>query len=111
MGVNRLKLPSITLDLPRPGSWDLAAAGALLMAVVVAAAAWAAAGARSPGSSLAPSVTLALGGLELLLALASLMLLGKTAKEGTIWGNLAAVGGMLAGIVGVFLIAVIWAAA
>jgi hypothetical protein len=39
------------------------------------------------------------------------LLLGKTAKEGTIWGNLAAIGGMFIGVSGVLLAAALWVAA
>jgi hypothetical protein len=48
---------------------------------------------------------------QLLLACGGLMLLGKTAKEGTWWGNLAAVAACLLGITGVLLAAALWAAA
>jgi hypothetical protein len=37
--------------------------------------------------------------------------LGKTSKEGTIWGNLAAIGGMFVGLSGVLLAAALWVAA
>ena len=40
-----------------------------------------------------------------------LLILGKTAKEGTWWGNLAAVGTMFVGMSGMLLAAAIWATA
>jgi hypothetical protein len=48
---------------------------------------------------------------QLALGMISLLLLGKTAEEGTLWGNLAAVGGMFAGLSGVLLAAALWVAA
>jgi hypothetical protein len=39
------------------------------------------------------------------------MLLGKTAKEGTWWGNLASLAAMMVGMSGVLLATALWAAA
>jgi hypothetical protein len=39
------------------------------------------------------------------------MVLGKTAKEGTWWGNCASVLALLVGVSGVLLSAALWAAA
>jgi hypothetical protein len=39
------------------------------------------------------------------------MVLGKTAKEGTIWGNLFAVGACVVGMSGVLLASAMWALA
>jgi hypothetical protein len=39
------------------------------------------------------------------------MLLGKTAKEGTGWGNFASIAGTFVGMGGVLLAAALWAAA
>lgn len=104
------KLPQIQFG-PRPKKWDLIALAVLLLAAVVAAVSWQAARSQPPGT--APSGTfttlVALG--QLALASISLLVLGKTANEGTLWGNLAAVGGMLAGLGGVLLAAALWVAA
>lgn len=96
-----LKLPSLKMpDLPRPTTWDFAAIGALLLAAVLSVATVA-----------MPRIATLLLLVQLVLACGGLMLLGKTAKEGTWWGNLAAVGAMLAGMGGVLLAAAMWAAA
>ena len=96
-----LKLPSLKLpDLPRPTRWDLFAIGALLVGVVLAAATIA-----------QPRFATALMFIQLIVSCGGLMLLGKTAKEGTWWGNLAAIGAMLAGMGGMLLAAAIWATA
>ncbi len=96
-----LKLPSLKMpDLPRPTAWDFAAIGALLVAVVLS------------GATVAmPRMATLFLLVQLVLACGGLMLLGKTAKEGTWWGNLAAIGAMLAGMGGVLLAAAMWAAA
>ena len=49
--------------------------------------------------------------MQLVLCLAGLMVLGKTAKEGTIWGNLFAVGACVVGMSGVLLASALWALA
>jgi hypothetical protein len=49
--------------------------------------------------------------IQLALSCVGLMVLGKTAKEGTWWGNLAALAAMLAGMGGVLLATALWAAA
>lgn len=96
-----LKLPAFKLpDLPRPTRWDLYAMGALLVGVVLAIATIA-----------QPKLATALILVQLIVACGGLMLLGKTAKEGTWWGNLAAIGAMFAGMAGMLLAAAIWAAA
>jgi len=48
---------------------------------------------------------------QLAVSLVGLMLLGKTAKEGTGWGNLFSLLAMLVGMSGVLLAAALWAAA
>lgn len=96
-----LKLPSLKLpDLPRPTRWDLFAMGALLLGVILS------------GATVAqPRLATGLMFVQLIVACGGLMLLGKTAKEGTWWGNLAAVGAMLVGMGGMLLAAAMWAAA
>jgi hypothetical protein len=96
-----LKLPSLKLpDLPRPTRWDLFAIGALLLGVILT------------GATVAmPRLGTALMFVQLAVACGGLLLLGKTAKEGTWWGNLAAVGAMLVGMGGMLVAAAMWAAA
>lgn len=96
-----LKLPALKLpDLPRPTRWDLYAIGALIAGLVLAAATIA-----------QPRFATALMFIQLIVTCGGLMLLGKTAKEGTWWGNLAAVGAMFVGMSGMLLAAAIWATA
>jgi hypothetical protein len=94
-----LKLPKLP-DLPRPTSWDYFAIGALLVAVILSGA-----------TVKMPRLATLLMFVQLAVACGGLMLLGKTAKEGTWWGNLAAVGALLAGMGGTLLAAAMWAAA
>lgn len=94
-----LKLPKLP-DLPRPTRWDLFAMGALLLGVILSLATVA-----------QPRLATGLMFVQLIVACGGLMLLGKTAKEGTWWGNLAAVGAMLIGMGGMLLAAAMWAAA
>jgi hypothetical protein len=103
-----LKLPKIDIVKPRP--WDLIAlavlvAGAVLSGVNLMIARSTEQGAIS-GAATAGFVT-----AQLLVCLAGLMVLGKTAKEGTIWGNLFAVGACFVGMSGVLLASALWALA
>jgi len=105
-----MKLPSIQLG-PKPKVWDLIAAGVLTIAAIAAVVNWMAAQKPVAGTSLSGGTTLAFVLAQLVVASASLLILGKTAKEGTLWGNLAAVGGMFFGLSGVLLAAALWIAA
>lgn len=105
-----LKLPKIQLG-PKPKKWDLVAVAVLVLAAVLAAINWRTARTQLPGVSPSSSFTSTVVILQLVICTVSLLLLGKTAKEGTLWGNLAAVGGMLAGLSGVLLAAALWVAA
>lgn len=96
-----LKLPSLKLpDLPRPTRWDFYAIGALVVGIVLALA-------TIKMKGLAIPLML----VQLVVSCGGLLLLGKTAKEGTWWGNLAAIGAMMIGMGGVLLAAAIWATA
>ncbi len=96
-----LKLPAFKMpDLPRPTRWDFFAIGALLVAVVLS------------GATIAmPRLANVFMIVQLVVACVGLMLLGKTAKEGTWWGNLASIGALLLGMGGTLLAAAMWAAA
>jgi hypothetical protein len=105
-----LKLPAFKLG-PKPTMWDLVALAVLLVAGAAAAANWMEAQGQAPGTSLSGTITLAFVLAQMAIASLSLLVLGKTAKVGTLWGNLAAVGGMLAGLSGVLLATALWIAA
>ena len=105
-----IKLPKIQLG-PKPKKWDLFALAVLALAAVLAAVNWRTARAQLPGVSPSDGFTSLVVMVQLALCTVSLLILGKTAKEGTIWGNLAAVGGMFAGLSGVLLAAALWVAA
>jgi hypothetical protein len=89
----------------------LIAAGVLAVAAVAGVFNWMAAQRPVAGTSLSAGTTLTFVLTQLVIASASLLILGKTAKEGTLWGNLAAVGGMLLGLSGVLLATALWIAA
>lgn len=89
--------------LPRLTFWDLVAIGILGLGVILMGVNWHLSGTDAPVMLFAP--------VQLLVCLGSLMVLGKTAHQGTLWGNLAAVGGMFVGMGGILLAAALWAAA
>lgn len=105
-----MKLPRIALG-PKPRPWDYVAAAILLAGLAAAVMNWVAAQNKPPGTSLSGSFTTAIATVQLLVLTGGLMVLGKTAKEGTLWGNLAAVGGLMVGLGGFLLAAALWAAA
>lgn len=105
MGGAALKLK---LGFPKLARWDWIALALLGVGAVLMGANWQAAQASPTGS----------GGFvalfvfaQLAICIASLFVLGKTAKEGTFWGNVAALAGMFVGMGGVLLAAALWAAA
>ncbi len=105
-----MKLPSIKLG-PKPKRWDLIAAALIVVAAAAAGFNWMLAQQQPAGSSLSGGTTFAFALAQLAIMSLSLMVLGKTAKEGTLWGNLAAVGGLFLGLSGVLLAAALWVAA
>ncbi len=105
-----MKLPSIKLG-PKPKTWDFVALAIIVIAGGAATANWMAAQGQPPGSSLSGGLTLAFVLTQITLGSISLLVLGKTAAEGTLWGNLAALGGMLLGLSGVLLATALWVAA
>ncbi|MDH3745819.1 MAG: hypothetical protein OES47_12030 [Acidobacteriota bacterium] len=111
MPEDTFRLPFLKLQIKKPKSWDFAALAAIIVAIGLAAANLAAALTKQPGTSLADGFTLALVLAQLAIASISLMILGKTAKYGTIWGNLGSIAGMLIGVSGVLLAAALWTAA
>ena len=113
MAEDRMKLPFGlgSFEIPRPRKWDLIAFLALGASGAVAAFNLIEAQSQPPGASLSGNFTLGIVLAQLAISSLSLLILGKTSKEGTIWGNLASVGGMLAGVSGVLLAAALWTAA
>ena len=106
-----MRLPFLKDDFPKPTMWDLAAVVVLALGGAAMMANLLMAKSTGPGSALSgtqPSLFVTTG---LAVCVGCLLLLGKTAKEGTLWGNLAAVGGMFAGLSGVLLAAALWVAA
>ena len=111
MSEDVVKLPLLGWEFPRPRKWDFMALAVLLASVLLAGANLKAALGQPPGASVSSLLTALLALLQTGLASLSLFVLGKTAKEGTLWGNLLAVAGMLAGVSGVLLATALWAAA
>lgn len=104
------KLPSLK-EIPRPTRWDWMAIGTLVLGLALAVANLVVARTKPVGEPFPQGLTSLFVFLQLVVSLGGLMLLGKTAKEGTWWGNLAAVGATFLGMGGVLLAAALWAAA
>lgn len=100
-----LKLSLSEISLPKLTFWDLVAIAVAVVGVALTGANW-----KSAQSGDGSTVWL-FAGVQLAICLGSLLILGKTAKAGTLWGILAAVGGMLVGMGGVLLAAALWTAA
>ncbi|MFY9824091.1 MAG: hypothetical protein WAM82_22125 [Thermoanaerobaculia bacterium] len=103
------KLPKI--DLPRPQLWDWYAIGALVVGLILIAANLGIGLKKPPEMPFSSGWTSVFVFGQLAVACGGLMLLGKTAKEGTGWGNAASLLATLVGISGVLLAAAFWAAA
>lgn len=110
MGEDAIKLPFIKWEFPKPKPWDLVAVLTLVAAGAVAGFNLSSAlGGRA--GAIGGGLTFAIVLVQLAICSAALLVLGKTAKHGTLWGNLAAVAGMFAGMSGVLLAAALWTAA
>lgn len=110
MAEDVVKVPILNLELAKPKPWDFAALATLLAGVGTAVANVALSGRTQPGVSISTSMTWGFVLIQMILCLGSLLILGKTAKEGTLHGNLLSVGGMLIGLGGMLLAAALWAA-
>ena len=102
------KLPKIEIVKPKP--WDFIALAVMGVGVVLTGVNLMIARSTEQGAISG----LATGGfvtIQLVVCIAGLMVLGKTAKEGTIWGNLFAVGACFVGMSGVLLASALWALA
>jgi hypothetical protein len=106
----RLKLPSFD-NLERPTRWDLITVAVLVAGLVLMGANYALASRKPVGEPFGSGATTLFVVAQLAVSLGGLMLLGKTAKEGTWWGNIAAILAMFVGMGGVLLAAALWAAA
>jgi hypothetical protein len=103
------KLPK--LNLPRPTRWDLYAIATLGLGAILAAASLMIGLSKPAGEPYPSGWTAVFVFGQLAVSCGGLMLLGKTAKEGTVWGNLASLLATFLGIGGVLLAAALWAAA
>src|SRR4051794_2128377 len=101
-----VKLPKI--DVPRPVRWDFIAFGALLAGLILIGVALVIAGRKAPEAPFPSAAAMVLIVMQLVVSCGGLMLLGKTAKEGTWWGNLASLAAMLIGMSGVLLATALW---
>jgi hypothetical protein len=102
------KLPKI--DLPKPTMWDLVALAVLAVGVALTGANLFAARSIETGS-ISGAATAGFVTAQLLVCMGGLVVLGKTAKEGTLWGNLFACGACIVGMSGVLLASALWALA
>ena len=99
------------LDFPKPTTWDLIAfVGVLAGAAVAGANAFLSLG-GPVGAAPSGPLTLGIVLAQAVICSVCLFILGKTAKHGTLWGNLAAVGGMLLAVSGILLAGAMWVAA
>ena len=104
-------MPIPKLSFPRPTVWDFVAVAALILGIVVAAMSLRSAVPSVPGQALSTNSAIGYAVAQLLVCSLSLAILGKTAKSGTVFGNLAALGGIIIGISGGLLAAALWAVA
>jgi heme/copper-type cytochrome/quinol oxidase subunit 4 len=106
---SRFKLPSFK-DLERPTRWDWITAAVLVVGFVLMGANFAVVHHKPANEPFPGGLTALFCFAQLAVSLVGLMLLGKTAKEGTWWGNIAAILTMLVGMSGILLAAALWAA-
>ncbi|MFQ5527997.1 MAG: hypothetical protein ACE5GX_17280 [Thermoanaerobaculia bacterium] len=111
MGEDAIKLPLLGWELPRPAKWDLVAVLVLVGSVLLAGLNLRTALGQPAGDSITGTMTAGMVVAQLVLTSLALLVLGKTAKEGTLWGNLASVAALLAGVSGVLLATALWAIA
>lgn len=111
MGEDAIKLPLLGWELPRPRKWDVVALLVLVASVLLAGFNLKVALGQPAGDSIAGGLTTTMVLAQLILTSLALLVLGKTAKEGTLWGNLVSVAAVLAGVSGVLLATALWAIA
>jgi hypothetical protein len=98
------------IEIVKPKRWDLIALVVLGAAVLLQGANLQLALRENQGA-ISGALTATFVTIQLALCLVGLLVLGKTAKEGTIWGNLFAVGACVVGMSGVLLASALWALA
>ncbi len=110
MADDAIKMPLLG-SVPRPKTWDFIACATVVLSIIVAVYNLSSALGQAPGESVSGLATTVIVLVQLAIATLCLFVLGKTAKEGTLWGNLAAVTGLLIAISAVLLAAALFAAA
>ena len=95
------------IEIVKPKTWDVGGAIVLGAAMVLAGANLM----LSAGSavSISGATTIVFATLHMALCLLCFMVLGKTASQGTIWGNLLALAGSLVAASGTLLATALWA--
>ena len=111
MAEDVLKVPVLNLEIPKPKLWDFVALAVAVVGLVACGVNLAASGIATPGATVSTPLTLLFMAVGLAVCTVSLLVLGKTAKEGTIHGNLFALAGMMVGLGGSMLAAALWAVA
>ena len=110
-----LKLPRFKLpawrEITRPTRWDWIAAAVFAVGVVLVGVDVAMAHRKPLGAPFPSGATALFVVAQLAVSLGGLMLLGKTAKEGTGWGNLFSLLALATGMVGILVAGALWAAA
>ena len=105
MSETAFTIPRLGWEIPKPRFWDVVAIGLLVLSLLVAGWGWMTVSSLQPGQSVSGWLGGLWTALQLAISVAGMMVLGKTAKQGTIHGNLAAVLAGLMGLTGVFLAA------
>jgi len=101
-----LNLPEIAFVKPK--KWDLGSLAVLALGVILTGANLGVSRGASGIGAVSGGTTTFFVIVQLAVCFLGLLILGKTAKEGTIWGNLFAVGACFVGISGVLLASAIW---
>ncbi len=99
------QVPVLGWEIPKPKFWDWVAIAVAVVSVFVAIWGLAAARSLAPGTSFSSWLVGLWTMAQLAISIVGLLVLGKTAKEGTIHGNIAAVVASLLGLNGIFLAA------
>lgn len=105
MSEDAFTIPRLGWEIPKPRFWDWVAIGLLILSLLLVGWAKHAAASLEPGQDIPRLLSGLWIVLQLAISIGGLMVLGKTAKEGTIHGNLAAVVASLMGLNGMFLAA------
>lgn len=96
-------------SLVKPKIWDLAALLVLGGTGALAFGNLALSLQNTSSGSISGAATFFFATANMMICALALMVLGKTAKMGTIWGNLLAIAALLAGMSGVLLASALWA--